>query len=998
MRNNIRSIAAFQSIETSSLGLSKAFQLPEHTNHFMRNLLLAVIILCSALYSASSQACEFQEIQDGWTCETSVVICSSDIDGYTGTLPVEGQGNQPVPFCINGGSIENALWFSFVALDETVELLVTPANCTEGTSMFIGMQAAIYTECENNATIACQDSGTTDPITLTENSFIPGNTYYLLLDGYGGSVCDFTIDAVSGVADGTITLGTEGPNMISTTPAVDVCTEPDQIFSFEVPDCEVMGSSQFDFLFANGWTCYEWTILPNTFSFLGANNSPYIDVVFEAEGVYTISVERHLSPFLTDCGAGECLDPPSIEVVINFIDTVENKTVICAGEFVNICGIPTGAPGVYECLDENSCILFIDTIELNSPEVQSLGNIFLCADECFVLEGEQYCDRTDYFVVSAADCSQTYQFSLKDVSFTITPDPYPLLDCSGQGDIVSHNVSTNYSNNIFLKYIDSDGIVISESNFVNITEAGDYSFIVYGEGFEDSCADTIEFTIEIDNVSPDFSLESEILTCTDQLATVSSISLDNIDKYQWIGADIDGPTDGMTINVTEEGLYTLIVTGLNGCTGEQSITVVGDYEEIDVDIDWKNLDCNTAQTTLSYISSLTIDSVLWAGPNEFKEDEESPSATDTGTYALILYAENGCDYSEIFHILGEYKEPEFIASVPEEWACKTESLDIEIDYSSDLDYSQQWSTDEGIILSNNVDGKIISVGSTGLYFVEVTDGITGCTHVDTIFVSPDDEIPTDLEIEAASPLCYSINDGVIEIKDVEGGTGPFSYELDGIPQATNMITNLGPADYEVGVIDANGCEIKRMVEITEPIELIGDINGPSEANYGDNITVEAIVDQILFDIDQINWYDAVGLLLGSGEMINILVEGNIFLTMEIIDTKGCIITRTLPILLDEEYDYYVPNLFTPNNDGINDYFGIGTQNLPGRIGEFYVYDRWGNKMFEAKNIDNGVTDLSWGWDGRFKGRSVNPGVYVYYAVVETLGIEKQLKGSVTVVR
>ena len=74
--------------------------------------------------------------------------------------------------------------------------------------------------------------------------------------------------------------------------------------------------------------------------------------------------------------------------------------------------------------------------------------------------------------------------------------------------------------------------------------------------------------------------------------------------------------------------------------------------------------------------------------------------------------------------------------------------------------------------------------------------------------------------------------------------------------------------------------------------------------------------------------------------------------------------------IDEEM-IYLPNIFSPNNDGINDCF---TPSIHGRINLItyhqIIFDRWGNKMFES----NDISDC---WNGIYKNKSVRLGVYVY---------------------
>jgi gliding motility-associated-like protein len=87
---------------------------------------------------------------------------------------------------------------------------------------------------------------------------------------------------------------------------------------------------------------------------------------------------------------------------------------------------------------------------------------------------------------------------------------------------------------------------------------------------------------------------------------------------------------------------------------------------------------------------------------------------------------------------------------------------------------------------------------------------------------------------------------------------------------------------------------------------------------------------------------------------------------------------------------YVPNIFTPNGDGNNDVLFVRGQGIT----EFSlrIYDRWGEKVFET-------TDLSQGWNGKFRGKDVDQGVFVYTLyVLFADGSETKDKGNITMTR
>ncbi len=94
-------------------------------------------------------------------------------------------------------------------------------------------------------------------------------------------------------------------------------------------------------------------------------------------------------------------------------------------------------------------------------------------------------------------------------------------------------------------------------------------------------------------------------------------------------------------------------------------------------------------------------------------------------------------------------------------------------------------------------------------------------------------------------------------------------------------------------------------------------------------------------------------------------------------------------IIDENI-LFVPQIFSPNGDGLNDVLYARSN----RIEEitFMVYNRWGEKVFESRDVDQG-------WDGRYRGQKSQSGVYVYYikAQIKDFG-EFEQKGNITLVR
>lgn len=90
-------------------------------------------------------------------------------------------------------------------------------------------------------------------------------------------------------------------------------------------------------------------------------------------------------------------------------------------------------------------------------------------------------------------------------------------------------------------------------------------------------------------------------------------------------------------------------------------------------------------------------------------------------------------------------------------------------------------------------------------------------------------------------------------------------------------------------------------------------------------------------------------------------------------------------------DIFLPTAFTPNDDGLNDRFGISNPFSTGEILAFDIYDRWGNIVFSTVNVLEK-------WDGSYRGTPVNPGVFLYRLRYRCNDVEELQSGSVTVIR
>ena len=118
------------------------------------------------------------------------------------------------------------------------------------------------------------------------------------------------------------------------------------------------------------------------------------------------------------------------------------------------------------------------------------------------------------------------------------------------------------------------------------------------------------------------------------------------------------------------------------------------------------------------------------------------------------------------------------------------------------------------------------------------------------------------------------------------------------------------------------------------------------------------------------------------------------------DTFGCSGAGSVQVNIDPNRNVYVPNAFIPANpSGLNDHFNVNTGLGVEIINFMRVYDRWGELMYEREKYLPNNDNFSEGWDGRYNGDFVNPGVFIYLAEVKFLdGRVLLYRGDVTVIR
>ncbi len=202
--------------------------------------------------------------------------------------------------------------------------------------------------------------------------------------------------------------------------------------------------------------------------------------------------------------------------------------------------------------------------------------------------------------------------------------------------------------------------------------------------------------------------------------------------------------------------------------------------------------------------------------------------------------------------------------------------------------------------------------------------------------------------------------------------------------------------YEIVLTNRFGCDSIIYLNLIKVDENQGvELGDDLEVDLGESLAIQPEFvdpDALIF-----NWYLEEILISNSNTLTFSESElGNYELKLTTSDENGCIASDRLTISVNRTIRLYAPNIFSPNNDGINDFFTVGTNKTVSEIAQIRIYDRWGEMVFQHGTIP---AREFMGWDGNFKNSPVSEGVYTYLITLNILdGSKEIISGDVTLIR
>jgi gliding motility-associated-like protein len=355
-------------------------------------------------------------------------------------------------------------------------------------------------------------------------------------------------------------------------------------------------------------------------------------------------------------------------------------------------------------------------------------------------------------------------------------------------------------------------------------------------------------------------------------------------------------------------------------------------------------------------------------------DPASCNISDTVTKKVLVIGNQGTD------------------TLPTLTICNLQAVQIGIPPGNDSSITYLWSP-QGTLNSVTVSNPVASPQQTTQYTLLVSNGICTDTIRQNVVVFTDA-----LSLQGDDVLCAGDTLQLTVTNTQPNQQLTYSWEptaqiIAGANTANPLVSPSQSTNYTVTVVNQIGCTFTGAIQV-DVLSSLPNVNAyatPDTIMFGDttqlNVTLSSSVETLQWIPDTtLSATDIADPLAYPAQTHTYYVQ--------VTDSQGCRKTDSVIVIVlkrpCEESNIYIPNGFSPNNDGKNDVLYVRGNGITQIY--FAVFDRWGQRVFET-------ADITKGWDGKFNGSQLDPAVFGYYAEGECPGGEKFFKkGNVTLLR
>ncbi|PSR01498.1 MAG: hypothetical protein BRD50_08690 [Bacteroidetes bacterium SW_11_45_7] len=436
----------------------------------------------------------------------------------------------------------------------------------------------------------------------------------------------------------------------------------------------------------------------------------------------------------------------------------------------------------------------------------------------------------------------------------------------------------------------------------------------------------------------------------------------------------------------------MTITDANGCQDFASVTITQPPNLTGTMTDVEDVTCNGAcdgSATIVPSGGTTPYSYQW----DNGDTDSSATGLCAGTHSITITDANNCDTI----ITVDITEPLPVtvnAEAEADVLCAGDSTGVASATAGGgrSPYDYFWSTGDTITNTSDTTNQIMNLVA-GTYTVTVQDD-SGCTATDNVTISQPSVLDASASVDS-NVTCYGYSDGIASAF-TSGGEPPYDYQWSSgnsttdVMDTVNTVTGLTAGTYTITVTDDNGCTTTSSVTVEEPPETFIQIpQDEYETNLGQEVeinTTPVATSDVTYE-----WEPSESLSCGDCEDPVADPTNTTEYTVTMTDESGCTATNSTEVIISDDKIFYIPNAFSPNGDDKNEEFKVYAEGVE-RF-RMVIFDRWGEKLFETDDIEEG-------WNGTHKGQKLRPATYIYHITIKFRGEETfpAQKGSVTLIR
>jgi len=777
--------------------------------------------------------------------------------------------------------------------------------------------------------------------------------------------------------DGPVTIQLAGINLSFGGRALNLEQTPDgRLLMYLVADTDGAGDMRPALLKMNGDGTLDWARELGNEGWLQLSTFGAQPLAITSDGLYAAVYQNIFDGDAFELvrvepeGQGLCLDPlqPNLEVV-----TVAREVVTPTVEPLDEqASFPTNPSGItFSAEPTNASALQLDL----GPDT------LLCAGATLLLDpdvggGAAYAwqdGSTDstlliteagtYAVtVTQGECSAEDEVEVSSLSASLDLGPDRVL-CTGE--VLTLQPAAVFEGD----YSWANGV---EGPELNVAEAGTYIL-----EFTNACG-TVRDTVLVEaSQEPAVEIAGSAVLCSGDTAVFLAQGPEGL-SVAWSDGAGQLLGEQPELALQPEDSTTLILTASDGCAEAADtlqLAVNAPPELASSSLSDASCEEDNGSISLSLQGGAPPYSFLWQSGTgtPFSSDGPQLEGLPAGNYSLTVTDQRGCEAVLSFELAAEGSPQLSAEVVPPTCSGLADGRITLAAQGGAVPYSYQWSR-EGLPLPDT--SSMLEGATAGTYAVSLTDA-SGCRAAleEIVLESPS---PWQLELFSEGPSCPGEADGRLEAEVEAGGQPPYLFQLSGGPQQEEgFYGGLASGNYTLNIQDALGCDTSLEVSLATLLPLRPILSASaSRIELGEAVQLNL---QGAENATSIAWQAEPALAFSCADCPEPVVSPttNTTVIATISNDAGCLASDTLSIEVERNEKLYVPNAFSPNDDGRNDLFRV----FPGpglqRVLRMEIYDRWGGLVYES----DARAPV---WDGKSAGEKVPSGVYAFRLQLEWL--------------